>query len=98
MSDNNFNNNTELDDLRMRLEGLDVGTKKLNELIQERNSDVRYFMDLLYALDFVDFSRKLYFEEGDCSFYDYISDNMYRYKQDKIQSKAVRLINKKRDS
>ena len=98
MSDNNFNNNTELEDLRMRLEGLEVGTKKLNELIQERNSDVRYFMDLLYALDFVDFSRKLYFEEGDCSFYDYISDNMYRYKQEKIHSKAVRLINKKRDS
>ena len=98
MSDNNLNNFADLDDLRMRLEGLDVGTKKLNELIQERNSDVRYFMDLLYALDFVDFARKLYFEECDCSFYDYIADNMYRYKQEKIHSKAVRLINKKRDS
>lgn len=46
MSDNNLNNFAELDDLRMRLEGLDVGTKKLNELIQERNNDDQYHFHL----------------------------------------------------
>lgn len=90
--DNNLNNANELDLLRGKLDDLDKVTEKLKELIQERTYDIRYYKDILFALDFVDFSRKLYYKDCEYSYYEYIKYNMDRYKEDQVQSRAVRLI------
>ena len=90
--DNNLYNANELDLLRGKLDDLDKVTEKLKELIQERTYDIRYYKDILFALDFVDFSRKLYYKDCEYSYYEYIKYNMDRYKEDQVQSRAVRLI------
>ena len=90
--DNKLNNANELDLLRGKLDDLDKVTEKLKELIQERTYDIRYYKDILFALDFVDFSRKLYYKDCEYSYYEYIKYNMDRYKEDQVQSRAVRLI------
>ena len=91
---NILDNVSELNELYAKLESLDIDTKQLKELIQERNEEVRYYKDILFALDFVDFSRKLSYEGYDYSYYDYISLNMDRYKKENVKSRAVRLIDK----
>jgi len=90
--DNNLYNANELDLLRGKLDDLDKVTEKLKELIQERTYDIRYYKDILFALDFVDFSRKLYYKDCEYSYYEYIKYNMDRYKEGQVQSRAVRLI------
>lgn len=92
MNDNNLNNAEELDLLRAKLDDLGRVTEKLEGLIQERTYDIRYYKDILFALDFVDFCRKLYYKECACSYYEYIKYNMDRYKEGQVQSRAVRLI------
>ncbi len=95
MNDNNLNNAEELDLLRAKLDDLGRVTEKLEGLIQERNIDIHYYKNLLFALDFVDFSRKLYYKDCDYTYYDYIKANMDRYKEAGVQSRAVRLVDER---
>ena len=89
---NNLNNATELELLQAKLNELGKVTEQMKGLIQERTNEIHYFKDILFALDFVDFSRKLYYEDCDYTYYDYISVNMDRYRDANVRTRAVRLV------
>ena len=90
--ENNVNNATELELLQAKLNELDRVTEQMKGLLQERVDEINYYKDILFALDFVDFSRKLYYEDYNYTYYDYISVNMDRYRDENVRTRAVRLV------
>ncbi len=89
---NKLNNLEELDKLRANLAELNEVTKNMVDLIRKKQDDDRYNAEILFALDFVDFTKKLYYKDCEFSYYEYIKYNMDRYKEGQVQSRAVRLI------
>ena len=89
---NNTNNLAELDILRAKVEENNGVTEKMMDLIRKKQDDDRYNQEILFALDFVDFAKKLYYEDCEYTYYDYISVNMDRYRQAAVRSRAVRLV------
>ena len=92
MSNNSMNNLAELDALRAKMEELNGVTENMVDLIRKKQDDDRYNSEILFALDFIDFSKKLYYKDCNYSYYDYIKVNMDRYKKNQVESRAVRLI------
>ena len=92
MNNNSMNNLAELDALRAKMEELNGVTENMADLIRKKQDDDRYNSEVLFALDFVDFAKKLYYKDCNYSYYDYIKYNMDRYKEGQVQSRAVRLI------
>ena len=63
MSNNSMNNLAELDALRAKMEELNGVTENMADLIRKKQDDDRYNSEILFALDFIDFSKKLYYKD-----------------------------------
>ena len=82
-----------IDDLLTSLDKFLEETPYVNKQIMEKVDEVRRHKDIIFALEFVDFTRQLYAME-DCSYYDYISEKMRQYKKERIDAMPVRFIEK----
>ena len=87
------NTHDEINDLMTALDEFLEKTPKVNDLIMEKVDEVRRRKDILFALEFVDFTRQLYAME-DCSYYDYISEKMRQHKKERIDPMPVRIMQK----
>ena len=83
----------EINDLMTSLDEFLKKTPTVNKQIMEKVDEVRRHKDIIFALEFVDFTRQLYAME-DCSYYDYISEKMRQYKKERIDAMPVRFIEK----
>ena len=63
----------EADELQKKLAGLRKEARKLKKLEEQAEADARRQKDIAYALEFVDFAKRLRFQNGNDSYFDYIA-------------------------
>lgn len=76
--------------LRKVLESTKKDDKVIEDLFRQRVEEDMLYWDILFALDFVDFTKHLYNEAGDVSYYELIYAKMQINKDRKINSVAVK--------
>ena len=90
-----MDSHAEINALREKLDELSVDTQKMQELFQQRVDEVKYQKDILFALDFVDFTNKFYIEDN-FTLYDWISTKMREHKEERIAAQPLRFKNEKK--
>lgn len=63
----------EADELQKKLAGLRKEARKLKKLEEQAEADARRQKDIAYALEFVEFAKRLRFQNGNDSYFDYIA-------------------------
>ena len=63
----------EADELQKKLAGLRKEARKLKKLEEQAEADARRQKDIAYALEFVEFAKRLRFQNGSDSYFDYIA-------------------------
>ncbi|WP_066646975.1 hypothetical protein [Christensenella timonensis] len=63
----------EADELQKKLAGLRKEARKLKKLEEQAEADARRQKDIAYALEFIEFAKRLRFQNGNDSYFDYIA-------------------------
>lgn len=63
----------EADELQKKLAGLRKEARKLKKLEEQAEADARRQKDIAYSLEFVEFAKRLRFQNGNDSYFDYIA-------------------------
>ena len=72
-------------DLQVRLDALHMETDNMQKLMKQRTEDVMYNQQVLDALDFVQFARRLYLPKGETTIYDLILSEMEKDKKGQLK-------------